>query len=99
MTEGDMKIRKTDIPERYQELRAGITDYGNMSSEDQELERNWIAEKISVDKNFDANYDLTEFKEAIGNAIKFITKENLEVPFIYAYRRNYISSREKDGFL
>lgn len=46
MTEGDMKIRKTDIPERYQELRAGITDYGNMSSEDQELERNWIAEKF-----------------------------------------------------
>lgn len=45
MTEGDMKIRKTDIPERYQELRAGIADYGNMSSEDQELERNWIAEK------------------------------------------------------
>ncbi|KAI8392925.1 Helix-hairpin-helix motif [Nakaseomyces glabratus] len=99
MTDEDMLIRKTDIPERYQELRSGLVNHGNLSDNDQELEKNWISEKIAVDKNFSADYDLTEFKEAVGNAIKFITKENLEVPFIYAYRRNYISSRERDGFL
>lgn len=99
MTDEDMVIRRADIPERYQELRAGLTNYNSLTSEDQELEKNWITDKISVDKNFDPAYDLTEFKECIGNAIKFISQENLEVPFIYAYRRNYISSREKDGFV
>lgn len=99
MTDEDMVIRRADIPERYQELRAGLTNYNSLTSEDQELEKNWITDKISVDKNFDPAYDLTEFKECIGNAIKFISHENLEVPFIYAYRRNYISSRDKDGFV
>lgn len=99
LTEEDMIIRKADIPERYQELRADIHNYGSLSSEDQELEKNWIADKISVSKNFDAQYDLTEFKEAIGSAIRFITQEHLEVPFIYAYRRNYISSRVTGGFV
>lgn len=99
MTDEDMVIRRADIPERYQELRAGLTNYNSLTSEDQELEKNWTTDKISVDKNFDPAYDLTEFKECIGNAIKFISQENLEVPFIYAYRRNYISSREKDGFV
>lgn len=99
MTEEDMVIRRADIPERYQELRAGLTNYNELTAEDQELEKNWINDKISVEKNFDASFDLTEFKECIGNAIKFISQENLEVPFIYAYRRNYISSRDKDGFV
>lgn len=99
MTDEDMVIRRADIPERYQELRAGLSNYNELTAEDQELEKNWINDKISVEKNFDASYDLTEFKECIGNAIKFISQENLEVPFIYAYRRNYISSRDKDGFV
>ncbi|CAR24361.1 chromatin-remodeling histone chaperone SPT6 [Lachancea thermotolerans CBS 6340] len=99
LTEEDMVIRRADIPERYQELRAGMKNYGNLSSEDQEAEKNWISSKLSLDKNFDPEYDLTEFKEAVGNAIRFVSKENLEVPFIYAYRRNYISSKEKDGFV
>lgn len=98
LTDEDMLIRKTDIPERYQEIRAGITNYGNLSAEDQLLEKNWISDKISVDKNFEPSYDLTEFKEAIGNSIKFISQDNLEVPFIYAYRRNYITSRTAGGF-
>lgn len=99
MTDEDMVIRRADIPERFQETRAGLAKYTELSEEDQELEKNWISDKISVDKNFDASYDLTEFKECVSNAIKFIANENLEVPFIYAYRRNYISSREKDGFV
>lgn len=99
MTEEDMVIRRADIPERYQELRAGLKNYGQLSADDQELEKNWISDKISVDKNFDVSYDLTEFREAVGNAIRFVGKDNLEVPFVYAYRRNYISSRNKDGFV
>ena len=99
MTEEDMIIRKTDIPERFQEIREGLVNYGELSLEDQELETNWISDKISLDKNFDASYDLTEFKEAVGNSIKFINQDNLEVPFIYAYRRNYIASKDKDGFV
>lgn len=99
LTEEDMQIRKADIPERYQELRTGLKNYGKLSPEDIELEKNWISDKVAVDKNFDADYDTTEFKDAIGNAINFIQQENLEVSFIYAYRRNYISSRNKDGFV
>ncbi|SCV03030.1 LAMI_0H04918g1_1 [Lachancea mirantina] len=99
MTDEDMAIRRADVPERFQELRAGMSNYGQLSTEDQELEKNWISETVSVDKNFDPEYDLTEFKESIGNAIRFISDENLEVPFIYAYRRNYISSRDKNGFV
>ncbi|SCV06027.1 LANO_0H20494g1_1 [Lachancea nothofagi CBS 11611] len=99
MTEEDMVIRRSDVPERYQELRVGLKNYGQLSAEDQELEKNWISDRLCVDKNFEPEYDLTEFKEAVGNAIRFVSKDNLEVPFIYAYRRNYISSKEKDGFV
>lgn len=99
MTDEDMVIRKADIPERFQELRASLVNYDKLTDEDMELEKNWISDKLSVDKNFSADYDLTEFKEAVGNAIKFITQDNLEVPFIYAYRRNYISSKARDGFV
>lgn len=99
LTEEDMAIRKADVPERFQELRAGIQDYGSLSAEDQELEKKWVADKIAISKNFEPQYDLTEFREAVGSAIKFITQENLEVPFIYAYRRNYISSRVSGGFV
>ncbi|CCF55974.1 hypothetical protein KAFR_0A05390 [Kazachstania africana CBS 2517] len=99
LTEEDMIIRKTDIPERFQEIRTDINNYGGLSTEDQKLEKNWISDKVAVDKNFDPSYDLTEFKEAIGNAIRFMTEDNLEVPFIYAYRRNYISSRVSGGFV
>ncbi|CDH09002.1 probable Transcription elongation factor SPT6 [Zygosaccharomyces bailii ISA1307] len=99
MTDEDLAIRKADIPERYQELRAGLANYNELSSEDQELEKNWISNKIAMDKNFAPTYDLTEFRECVGNAIQFIAQRNLEVPFIYAYRRNYISSRDADGFV
>ncbi|AGO10021.1 AaceriAAR031Wp [[Ashbya] aceris (nom. inval.)] len=99
MTEEDMVIRRSDIPERYQELRAGLKNYGQLTPEDQLLEQNWISDKIAVDKNFDATYDISEFREAVGDAVRFISKENLEVSFIYAYRRNYISSRDKNGFI
>ncbi|CCK68424.1 chromatin-remodeling histone chaperone SPT6 KNAG_0A07710 [Huiozyma naganishii CBS 8797] len=99
LTEDDMNIRKTDIPERYQEIRKDITNYGKLNEVDRELEKNWVSDKISVDKNFETTFDLTEFKESIGNAIKFISQDNLEVPFIYAYRRNYISSRIAGGFV
>ncbi|EDO19233.1 hypothetical protein Kpol_1050p93 [Vanderwaltozyma polyspora DSM 70294] len=99
MTDEDMIIRKADIPERFQELREGLINYGELSTEDKELQKNWISDKISIDKNFAPNYDLTEFKDAIGNAIRFISEDNLEVPFIFAYRRNYISSKSKDGFV
>ena len=99
MTDEDMVIRKTDIPERYQELREGLMNYGELSAEDLELEKNWISDKIAIEKNFADSYDLTEFKDAIGNAIRFISEDNLEVPFIFAYRRNYISSKDIDGFI
>lgn len=99
LTEEDMVIRKADIPERFQEVRKGIQEYGTLSEQDQELEKKWITDKIAVSKNFDAEYDMTEFREAIGNAVRFITHDNLEVPFIYAYRRNYISSRVSGGFI
>ncbi|CCE63044.1 hypothetical protein TPHA_0D04110 [Tetrapisispora phaffii CBS 4417] len=99
LTEEDMKIRHTDIPERFQELRAGLVEYGNLSAEDKELEKNWISDKIAIEKNFPATYDLTEFKDAIGNAIRFISEDNLEVPFIFAYRRNNISSTDRNGFV
>lgn len=99
LTEEDMLIRKTDLPERFQELRTGIQNYGTLSEQDQELEKKWVADKIALNKNFDAQYDMTEFRESIGNAIRFITQDNLEVPFIYAYRRNYISSKVSGGFV
>ncbi|SCU94785.1 LAME_0F09230g1_1 [Lachancea meyersii CBS 8951] len=99
LTEEDMVIRRADIPERYQELRAGLKNYGELNAEDQELEKNWISDKLCIDKNFDPDYDLSEFKEAVDNAIRFVSKDNMEVPFIYAYRRNYITSKEKEGFV
>lgn len=99
LTDEDMLIRKTDIPERYQEIRSSITNYGSLSADDQELEKNWISDIIATNKHFEPTYDLTEFKACVGNAIKFISQENLEVPFIYAYRRSYIASRLPGGFV
>ncbi|SSD61286.1 probable Transcription elongation factor SPT6 [Saccharomycodes ludwigii] len=100
MTDEDIIIRKKDIPERFQEIRQGIQSYDeSLTDDERKLENKWISDKIANYKNFQPGSDLSEFEEAIGFAINFISKENLEVPFIYAYRRNYISSKTADGFV
>ncbi|KAL6947593.1 hypothetical protein ACO0RG_000168 [Hanseniaspora osmophila] len=98
MTEEDMVIRRTDIPERFQELRKGLTDYEPLVNEEFDSEVMWISSKLASVKQVPEAY-IQEFHEAIGNAINFISKENLEVPFVYSYRKNDISSKDTNGFI
>jgi transcription elongation factor SPT6 len=86
LTENDELIRIRDIPERFQATDSYIP-------EDAEISR----EASIVTKLFQKDKPETSEKvlnTAITAVLKFLRRENLEVPFIYRHRRDYF-----DGIL
>ncbi|CCH41587.1 Transcription elongation factor [Wickerhamomyces ciferrii] len=91
LTDSDRVIRDTDVPERYQELRRNIKEY-DLNDDDFDYEVEWMLYQLTVEKNLDQDpaFDREAFKGAIRDALTFITKENLEVPFIFSHRRDHL---------
>lgn len=91
LTDFDKVIRDTDIPERFQEIRRNIKNY-DLSESDFEFEKQWITFALTEEKKstLDAEFDHDAFAEAVGNVLNFVAKQNLEIPFIYSQRRDYL---------
>lgn len=91
LTDNDRVIRDTDVPERYQELRRHIKDY-DLNEDDFYYEKEWIAYQLETEKSLATSeaYDQQSFKESVFDALTFIAKQNLEVPFIYSHRRDHL---------
>uniref|UniRef100_A0A7G3AZW4 Transcription elongation factor SPT6 n=1 Tax=Lutzomyia longipalpis TaxID=7200 RepID=A0A7G3AZW4_LUTLO len=100
-TDLDIEIRKTDIPERMQLREVPITTVDAEKSTELEAEAEWIykqafcREPISKQEVFGADSrDRTRKPpSAIGKikqALDFMRNQQLEVPFIAFYRKEYV---------
>lgn len=87
LTEDDDHIRMRDIPERMQIRHAASSD---KKLEDREIEEEttWVVKVLSKDRRMD-EYVREPFKNAVKNVLTYMSQEFLEVPFIWAHRRDY----------
>ena len=90
MTEEDMIIKNEDIPERLQVLRSKVENYTPFDGSLLDLEIDWISKKMIEEKQIEEPYQ-QEFIQVIGTALYYITKENLEPPYLINYKRRFLS--------
>lgn len=95
LTEEDNLIRIIDVPERFQKYRANL-NYMDLDAVELQKEKLWISKILFAEKQnvFDGPLK-GPFIEAIGKVVEFISKENWEVPFIWAHRRDFLIHTEE----
>lgn len=100
LTDDDNAIRARDQPERFQIMRKAFTNY-ELSDAEYELEETWIVKEMSqIREKFLANNPNLEtgFRRAVKKVLEFFVKDELEVPFIWQHRRDYlIQERKRDN--
>ncbi|CDK27228.1 unnamed protein product [Kuraishia capsulata CBS 1993] len=102
LTEEDDLIRMSDVPERFQALRKGIEHY-DLSEEEFALEQDWVANELMKEKAAmlaQQTFLLEPFKASVKTVLEFISRELLEVPFIWSHRRDFLlHTYREDGAL
>ena len=88
LTEEDNQIRITDVPERYQVSRDPYKDL-TMTEEQFKEEALWIANSMSS-RNGLASYLLEPFQKSVAKVLEFMITDELEVPFIFQHRKDYL---------
>ena len=92
LTEADHEIRITDIPERLQLARKPFRPLDlSPEEEDQRLkeEAAWIT-KLMVQEHGVESYKEEAFLWCVSKVLEFLNKENLEVPFIFQHRKDFL---------
>jgi transcription elongation factor SPT6 len=82
MTAEDERIRKEDMPERTQ-----LRKPRNRTMDDIERreEANWILDQLQLTTN-----DSSPALDVVTKVLELLDIEKLEVPFIWAYRKDYV---------
>lgn len=94
LTEEDNMIRIIDIPERFQKYRANL-NYIDLEGVELQREKQWIGNILFAEKQNAFDGPLKgPFYESVGKVIEFLSKENWEVPFIWAHRRDFLVHTE-----
>jgi len=97
LTEDDNIIRATDVPERYQIARKSFKEL-DLTPEEQEQrnkeEAAWMC-ALMLPKRRLASDMLEPFQECVGHVLRFMTIENLEMPFILHNRKDYLIHEER----
>lgn len=90
LTTEDNVIRSEDIPERYQILRQRLQQHSYELSETEFAEKKlWVAHKVLERK--EVAPELVEATTAaVKQVVEFVARENLEVPFIWHHRQDYL---------
>lgn len=95
LTEEDNLVRIIDIPERFQKYRANL-NYMDLEGAELEKEKLWIGKILFTEKQSTLDAALeAPFFEAVGKVVEFISKDNWEVPFIWAHRRDFLIYTEE----
>lgn len=90
LTTEDNQIRSEDLPERFQLLRQRLQHSYDLDDDAEYFEKKqWIADALLEYKK-----PLPELREptrqAVNQAIECISRNNLEVPFIWHHRQDYL---------
>ncbi|EPS39770.1 hypothetical protein H072_6441 [Dactylellina haptotyla CBS 200.50] len=96
LTDEDNEIRSTDIPERFQLARKAYA-HVNITDEEYAEEGNWIASLLFSQKRTLLPHHREPFFRAVNRVLDFIVKDNMEIPFIYQNRKDYIIHNEARG--
>lgn len=96
LTEEDNVVRITDVPERFQKQRSAL-NYIDLDGADLEREKAWVGAQLWAEKQNIVGPALKEpFLEAVARVVEFVLKENWEVPFIWAHRRDFLIHTENE---
>ncbi|KAK6526358.1 Transcription elongation factor spt6 [Orbilia ellipsospora] len=96
LTDEDNEIRFTDVPERFQIARKPYA-HVHITDEEYAEEGNWIATAMFSQKRNLAPHHREPFFRAVNRVLDFIVKDNMEIPFIYQNRKDYIIHNEARG--
>ncbi|KAJ8097964.1 SH2 domain-containing protein [Lipomyces tetrasporus] len=100
LTDEDNAIRAKDEPERFQIMRKAFATY-ELSEDEYVLEENWlVSEMVSRKSNWLIDHpDLDgPLRRAVRKVLEFLVKDQLEVPFIWQHRRDYLlHEHARDG--
>lgn len=89
LTEEDNSIRSLDVPERYQELRAGLKGKYMLNDSEFNDAVQFVVEKL---KDMRRVRDLGDANpQAARKVMELINRDNLEVPFIWRHRRDHLA--------
>lgn len=90
LTENDQTIRVTDVPERYQIIRSEIQGY-DLPDDEFLLKQQWIADQLYTEQAPGPDKEALKepFRDAVFHVVKFIARDNLEVPTIWNCRKDY----------
>jgi transcription elongation factor SPT6 len=103
LTEDDDLIRSYDLPERMQLAVSTLSGYTQLALPDPLTQAEcvdaaaWVAPRLaSKERDFfmpDGRFHhlLRDLVEAVTRTLEYLLVQHLEVPYIYAHRRDYIS--------
>lgn len=95
LTEADNQIRWTDEPERFQIDRK---PYKHIQMNDEQFreEAHWITGLMWPKKSASLSSDLQgPFQRAIGKVLEFFVVDEVEVPYIFQHRKDYLIHAKK----
>ncbi|KAH6655646.1 transcription elongation factor spt-6 [Truncatella angustata] len=93
LTEEDNVIRNTDEPERFQLDRKPFKSL-NITNDQFKEEAKWITNLIWPKKGLSGRL-LEPFQKAIGKVLEYFVVDQLEVPYVFQHRKDYLIHAEK----
>lgn len=93
LTDEDNAIRIKDVPERFQLARASFKDDYALTEDEFAEEGRWIISKLSYEKRdlfYAKPYLRDSFEKSVVKVLEFVSRENLEVPFIWTHRKDFL---------
>lgn len=93
LTEEDNEIRLNDVPERYQIARKPYAHL-NIGRDEIDEEGEWIARFLMPKKRLPGHLQEALVK-AIKKILEFFVIEEMEVPFVFQHRKDYLIHAEK----
>ncbi|KAH8821069.1 SH2 domain-containing protein [Xylogone sp. PMI_703] len=95
LTDEDNKIRYEDRPERFQ-LDRKPYEHVHITEEQFKEEARWITSLIWPKKQLQLSSDLqTPFAKAIGKVLEFFIVDEVEVPYVFQHRKDYLIHTKK----
>ncbi|KAF2748415.1 transcription elongation factor Spt6 [Sporormia fimetaria CBS 119925] len=99
LTDEDNAIRELDVPERLQLARKPFREVELPEEKLQarlDEEAQWISQLLWPKKSLPRFYE-KPFEKAVKEVLRFLNMENLEVPFIFNHRKDYLIHAPDDA--
>lgn len=93
LTDEDNEIRFTDEPERFQIDRKAFKNL-QLSAEQFREEARWIANQLWLKKGLSPELQ-SSFGKAVGKVLEFFIVDEVEVPYVFQHRKDYLLNTRK----